>query len=115
MNNNNHLYEMALGNILSKVLTLAAKLDLDLYLTKPQNVNILIQELKCHPIAFKKFLRVLDSHGVVQFDGELVSPTELTPTLIQLKTPHMIDSYRAIDDLEFSLQTNKNCWAKTYG
>ena len=115
MNSNNHIYELALGNILSKVLTIAAKLNLDTYLTTSKDINILTQELNCHPIALKKFLRVLEAYEIVQIDGDIVSPTELTSALVQLKTPHLIDAYKAVNELECSLQTNKECWSKAYG
>ncbi|OGT30188.1 MAG: hypothetical protein A3E87_00415 [Gammaproteobacteria bacterium RIFCSPHIGHO2_12_FULL_35_23] len=112
----NKVYSLGLGFVTSKVLFLAAKLNLDHYLSdKPVSIVSLAEKLNFDQEAFKRFLRILDAYELIKMDEKFVSKTVYTNQLQDLKTPHLTKNYRAFDQLEYTLQTHKPCWDKEYG
>jgi ubiquinone/menaquinone biosynthesis C-methylase UbiE len=115
--NKNTLYNLALLHIVSKVLTHAVRIKLDKQLTTtPKSILKLARHYKYHPHAMYRFLRVLDAYDVVELFGTTkVKAGMLSGYLDYLRSPHLLDSYSYIDNIEHCLKTNTESFSKTFG
>lgn len=110
----NKLYSLSLSHIVSKAITLAAKIKFDQFLSKNTvYIDEVAKYCHFHPQATYRFLRILDAYEIVEFvDNRQVKAGKLLPYLNRLLSPHFLDSYTFIDDLEFALQNNVECYSK---
>lgn len=118
--NFNHLNQLALLpmlHIVAKAVGLCVELKLDKIITKtPKNIDQLAKKLKFHPQAMRSFLRILDAYEVVTLIEEnKVKAGKLLPYLDRIKSPHILDSYQFMDNIQQTMRNNQQCYAKTFG
>lgn len=113
----NKLYELAMYHIVSKAISVAAKLKLDTLISEqPVEIEMLARDLNFNERALWRFLRVLDAYDVVELlDNKKVKASKLTPYLSHICSPHIFDSYDCMDGIEYSLQNNAACYAQVFG
>lgn len=113
----NRLYLLSLSHIISKAVTLAAKIRLDQYLSiEPVDITVIAKQFNFDPQAMYRFLRLLDIYEIVKLsDNKQVTAGKLLPYLDRILSPHILDSYQFIENLDSTLQNNQACYANTFG
>lgn len=114
---NNSIMQLTQGFILSKTLLVFAELGLHQYLSdKPIAIDQLAKQLKLDNNALFHFLRFLDAYEIIELsDDKTIKNTCCTSALKNLLSPHLLDGYKLMDGLLYTLKNNKECWTTVFG
>lgn len=112
----NQIVSLSFAHIAAKCGMLAAQLNLHNIVTnEPKKIDDIARVLNLKKFGAIKFFRVLDAFDLLKYDGEYIVASELTPHLGYFLGAHLLDGYKAIDELKYSLEHDDSCWRKVYG
>jgi hypothetical protein len=112
----NTVYHYITQHILSKVVVIACEIELDKKLEKNEVfIEDLAQQCDFNPVAFMRFLRVLEAYDIVEIIEDKVRAAKLCYALAHVKGPHLLLGHKIIDKLSFSLKTNEDCYTEVVG
>lgn len=119
MKNNypNIICNYMLSHVLAKIINLAVNMRLDEKLSsKPISIENLAAYYQYPPETFYRFLRALDSYDIVKLVGtNKIKSGKMCKYLSTIRSPHFQLSYQYINDLDYSLKNNTECFSKAFG
>jgi hypothetical protein len=102
--------------VTAKAISIAAHYELDKKVSdQGLSVTDLAKVLGVNNLSLYRLLRVLEAHEIFSIIDDIIYPTELTPQLADVRSPHILRAYKAFDELQHTLETHQPAWNKVYG
>lgn len=103
-------------HVLAKMVMAACEMKLDKVLEKEAiDIGSLAERYSYNPKALERFLRVLDAYNIISLQNGYVTKGALSDYLEHVRSPHLISSYKLIDNITFSLANNCDAYSQTFG
>lgn len=111
------IYSLINGHTLAKIIMKACELKIDELLHgQSLSMDELSKKLNFHEEAGKRFIRVLDAYEIVKIETDhQVTSGRLSPYLVHIRGPHLMNGYSIVHHLEHALQTNSECYSQHFG